>query len=89
MSVAGATARSFAIFSTNICSISHLAQEMVAACINIYLRLKRANFEFSPTVGVYGGTSVLGEELPVHQLAVANLPLNSARQELTSHSPCS
>lgn len=46
---------------TNICSISHLVQEMVAVCINIYFRLKKANFEVSPTVSVYRGTSVSGK----------------------------
>lgn len=89
VSVAGTTARAFAIFSTNICSISHLLQKMVDACINMYLRLKRANFEVSPTVGVYREGSVSGEKLPVHQLSVANLPLNSAQQELNFHSSCS
>lgn len=86
VSAAGATERAFAIFSTNICSISHLVQETVAACINIYLRLKRANFEVSPSVGVYRAR-VSGERLPVHQLAVANL--NSARQNPTFPCPCS
>lgn len=61
----------------------------MAACINIYLRLKRAKFEVSPSVGVCGGMSVAGEKMPVHQHTEANLPLNSERQELTFHSPCS